>query len=179
MFHHPHILKYVALWHLLLSIVTAQSRSHSNSQSQSAIKTSLIFGPWDVGVSVIAVDTTATTYLEDNHDPSRNNSNTEECNAEAYDRMTIVNGPSTAGATVIYTECGTNMATSHRYDCPLTESNTATCNYAFSIGNSTGTGTETQNSSEMSPQPCTITAGIEKLSPGSVTASTTPTTSGV
>ncbi|KAH9211026.1 hypothetical protein DL95DRAFT_512148 [Leptodontidium sp. 2 PMI_412] len=178
MSHHPHILKYVTLWHLLLSVfITAQSHSHSNSQFQSIITTSLIFVPWDARVSVIAVDATATTYLEDNHNPSRNNSNTEECNAEAYDRVTIVNGPSTAGVTVIYTECGTNMATSHRYDCPLTEPNTATCNYVFSIGNSTGTGTETQNSSEMSPQPCTITAGIEKLSLGSVTASTTPTTS--
>ncbi|KAG4439534.1 hypothetical protein IFR05_004974 [Cadophora sp. M221] len=178
MFLHPHILKYVTLWHLLISIITAQSHSQSNSQSQSEITTSLVFVPWDGRVSVIAVDPTATTYLEDNHDPSRNNLNTEECNAEAYDRVTIVNGPSTAGATVIYTECGTNLATSYRYDCPLTEPNTATCNYMFSISNSTGTSTITQNSSEMSPQPCTITAGIEKLSPGSVAASTTTTTSG-
>ncbi|PVH74392.1 hypothetical protein DL98DRAFT_537459 [Cadophora sp. DSE1049] len=87
--------------------------------------------------------------------------------------MTIVNGPFTAGVTIIYTDCGTNLTSSIRFDCPLTEPNTATCNYVFSVGNSTGTSTITQNSSEMSPQPCTITAGVEKLSPGSVIASTT------
>ncbi|KAH7381935.1 hypothetical protein BKA64DRAFT_647467 [Cadophora sp. MPI-SDFR-AT-0126] len=173
MFSHAHIPKFVTLWHLLLSITTAQSPSHSKSQSHSAITTSLIFANWDGHVSVVAVDTRATTYLDDNHDPSRNNSNTIDCNAEAYDRITLVNGPSTAGVTVIYTECGTNLATSYRYDCPLTEPNTATCTYVFSVGNSTGTSMETMNSSEMSPQPCTIIAGIEKLSPGSVTASTT------
>ncbi|KAH8587785.1 hypothetical protein B0O99DRAFT_640777 [Bisporella sp. PMI_857] len=173
MFHRQHILKYVILWHHLFSTVTAQSHLHSTSQSQSAITTSLIFGPWDIGVSVIAVDATATTYLDNNHDPSRNNSNTKNCNAEAYDRATIVNGPSTAGITYIFTECGTNLAASYQYDCPLTEPNTATCSVVFSMGNSKGTSTVTQNSSELSPQPCTITAGIEKLSPGSVMASTT------
>lgn len=174
MFQSQHMRGYFTFWHLLFSIVAAQSHSHSNSQSQSAITTSLIFGPWGIRLSVVAVDTTATTYLQDNHDPSRNNSNTKECNAEAYDRVTIINGPSTAGITYVYTECGTNLAGSYQLDCPLTDPNTATCSYVFSMVGSTGTSTVTQNSSELSPQPCTITAGIERLSAGSVTALTTP-----
>lgn len=173
MLHRWRILQYIALWYVLLSVTTAQTQPYSNSQSQSKIKTSLIFAPWDEQVSVLAVDSTATTYLQDNHDPSRNNSNTEACHVEAYDRATIVNGPSTAGITIVYTECGTNLASSIRLDCPLTELNTATCDYVYSMGNSTGTSTMTQNSSELSPQPCTIIGGMEKLSPGSAIASTT------
>ena len=173
MLHQWSISQYITLWYVLLSVTTAQTQPYSNSQSQSKITTSLIFAPWDEQVSVLAVDITATTYLQDNHDPSRNNSNTDACHAEAYDRATIVNGPSTAGVTIVYTECGTNLASLIRLDCPLTEPNTATCDYRFSIGNSTGTSTMTQNSSELSPQPCTVIGGMEKLSAGSVIASTT------
>lgn len=146
--------------------------SNAIAQSHSWISTSLIFGPWDVKLSVIGADATATTYLEDNSDPSRNNTNTGACNAEAYDRLTVVNGPSTAGVTYIYTSCGTNVAMSYHYDCPLTEPNTATCAYVASSGNTTVTSSVTQNSSEISPQPCLITAGIEKLT-ASASASTT------
>jgi hypothetical protein len=156
-------------------IVLALTISQVVAQGQTLIATSLIFGPWDVNLSVIGADATATTYLEDNSDPSRNNSNTIDCNAEAYDRATVVNGPSTAGVTYIYTECGTNKAASFHVDCPLTEPNTATCTYVNVAQNETDTGTQTQNSSELSPQPCTITAGIEKLTAWmKASATTTP-----
>ncbi|KAH8691709.1 hypothetical protein GQ44DRAFT_734163 [Phaeosphaeriaceae sp. PMI808] len=173
MLHHQHILRFVTLWHLLLSTGTAQSHSPSNPQLQGAIKTSLVFVPWDAHVSVVAVDPTATTYLQDNPNPSRNKSNTINCHPEAYDRVTIVNGPSTAGLTIFYTECGRYPAYSHRLECPLTEPNTAICSHFLTSGNSTRTTTETANSSELSPQPCTITAGIEKLGPRSATVATT------
>jgi len=161
MFHFKHL----AILSLVLSSAMAQSHS--------SIATSLIFGPWDVRLSVISADATATTYLYGNSDPSRNNSNTAACNAEAYDRATIVNGPSTAGITYIYTECGRYKAESYHVDCPLTEPNTATCTYVNAYENETMTGTMTQNSSEIQPQECTITAGIEKLTAWKTAAATT------
>lgn len=155
------LLPSVSSWYFLLQVATAQS---SNIES---ITTSLIFGPWDVNLSVVAVDSTATTYVENNSDPSRT------CNAEAYDRVTIINGPSTAGVTYIFTSCDTLPAYQYQVDCPLTEANTATCNIVYTDENSTSTTIVTENSSELSPQPVTITAGLEKLVPLSVPARTT------
>lgn len=137
----------------LLSFVCAQS------ENSTPITTSLTFAPWDSHLSVITADPIATTYLEDN------SSDDSDCNAEAYDRVMIVNGPSTAGVTYVYISCGTLPAYVYHIDCSLTEANTATCGYAVSSGNTTQTSTVTQNSSELSGQPVTITAGIEKLFP--------------
>jgi hypothetical protein len=133
---------------------------------------SLVLAPWGARLSVIEVSPTATTYLENRHDPSRNSSNTIACGAEAYDRVTVVAGPSTAALTYVYTECGTNQAGSITFNCPMTATDTATCSYTARSGTVTGTADVTFNSSEASPQPCTIIAGFEKLSARAVTPTT-------
>ena len=129
------------------------------------ITTSLILGSWDSDVSVLNVDPDAITYVEDYRRPG-----TTICDIKFYDSNTFVNGPSTAGVTYIRTACGTLDYISINYECPLSEPNTATCTYFV---NGTSMGIATQNSSEVSPVPVTITAGLEKLSLESVTATIT------
>ena len=186
MFLSKHNLGCITLWYILLSLVNAQSESQSQSintatshskpdpRTQFAITTTLKFALWNARLSVVAADATATTYFNDHSDPSRNNSNTIACHIEAYDRFTLVEGPSTAGLTIIYTECGTNLASSAAYNCPLTAPNTATCDYTYTVGSgTTTTSTITLNSSELEGVPVTIFAGIEKLNLGSAPVSTT------
>jgi hypothetical protein len=162
-----HLLSQLSLFNCIVNLAIAQS----------ILPTSLIFGPWDARLSVITADATATAYLENNSLPYNTPPN---CNIEAYDRATIINGPSTAGVTYLYTKCGTYLATIFEVDCTLTATDTATCTVTVSHNGTSDIFTETQNSSELSPQPCTITAGFEQLRPipASITALVTSSAPG-
>lgn len=187
------LVKHIAVWQLLSQLVSTQevlspaifipstvtdfSVPVRTISSYAPFATSLIFGSYNY-FSIVAVGLSATTYASSNHYLPFQTAN---CRGERLDRRTIVNGPSTAGATYYTDACGTIPSATAEVNCVLTGPapvTTATCTMTVSDGiNPVSTFTVTENSSEIAPEPVTITAGLGKLSQfgggGTVTVSLT------